>query len=222
MWSLSHVGDSADKNSWFRRHRVVHVSRSTLVRITLPIILFCMSFIFLFARRGWWKIMLLFSSCHEEISHGSGHTGYGSLDQHTANWQVYTVHVLIVLFLSGSSGCEKSHLCSHLSFPGKQVWLRNPWLRFGHALQHYLQRWRGGARYWPSVTWKMKSIGIRIHEIDWNFFFKHRLLGDQYLHAGKKTVNLPPSLCQLICLLCVKVFISLLFHMCNPYRWIGR
>lgn len=36
------------------------------------------------------KIKLLFLLYYVEISHGSRRTGNGSLDQHTANWQVYT------------------------------------------------------------------------------------------------------------------------------------
>lgn len=72
--------------------KIRRLRHSLLVIMKLPPI--CISFVPI-SLKGLLKIMLLFSACHVEIPHGSGHTGYGSLDQHPANWQVHTVPVLI-------------------------------------------------------------------------------------------------------------------------------
>lgn len=150
--------------------KIRRLRHSLLVIMKLPPI--CISFVPI-SLKGLLKIMLLFSACHVEIPHGSGHTGYGSLDQHPANWQVHTVPVLMVFFclffcIHGLtlSGCEKSCVCYHLSSFIKQVWLRNPWIRFGHTVQHHLQRWRRGARYWLSVTME-EEMNCNWNQFDW-------------------------------------------------------
>lgn len=185
------IMNSSGMNDWFRRHVVVHKDWVCLtlarIRIVQPIVYF-VQYLISCLLKGVVKSKVAFLLHYVEISHGSWHTGNGSLDQHTANWQVCR-HIVGVgfgwqwTFLVA----KKVSICYIVSFPVQQVWLRNPRLCFGHPVQHHLQWWGGRARYWPfSLNRTMKSFEILLYLVVFIILFQHFfLLADQCLHVYK-------------------------------------